>query len=96
MTVVLEDQLALLIADVAFLHEHKTPRTQIDFESRQQEAGPRIAAATQVVASVIPDMMSAYHQVRLALTDLSVARSRRREGNLGSVGRVLGRDVKKG
>jgi ATP-dependent helicase HrpA len=70
----LEDQLALLIAEVAFLHEHKTPRTQIDFEARQQDAGQRIAAATQVVASVIPDMMLAYHQVRLALADLAAAR----------------------
>ena len=61
----LEDQLALLIADVAFLTE-SVPRTQTDFEQRLAEQGDRIAQASQQVAMVIPNLMEAFHKARLA------------------------------
>ena len=66
----LEDQISGLIAEVAFLHDAGTPRKQTDFEHRQSEAGSRIARATQSVAAVVPQLMEAYHHVRIALGDM--------------------------
>ena len=69
----LEDQLALLIADVAFLNE-SVPRTQTDFEQRIAEKGERIAQASQQVATVIPNLMKAFHKARLAREQMPAKR----------------------
>ncbi len=71
---VLEDQLALVIADVGFLQSGGVPKTQGDFEAKQAEASQHIAAATQKVATVVPPLMDAYHRVRLALGNASRSR----------------------
>ena len=61
----LEDQCALLIADLAFLRKN-FPRTQTDYESRLEDKGERIGRATQEVATVVPRLMEALHKVKLA------------------------------
>ena len=71
---VLEDQLSLLLAELAFLQTGGTPRRQQDFESRQQEAVARISSATQIVATVVPNMMEAFHEAQLALSNVASKR----------------------
>ena len=79
---VLEDQLALLISEVAFLHKDGTPRTQRDFDGRQSDSGSRIAAATQAVGSLVPKLMEAYHSVQLSLSEISAARFERTRSDI--------------
>lgn len=70
----LEEQVGLLIAEMAFLHGQPALRLQDDFEARQSESGQRIAIGTQSVAALAPKMMSAYHRAQLALGDITAER----------------------
>ena len=70
----LEQNLRRLLADRAFLADDDLPRTQEEFDRRQQEGGQRIAVATQELAAVIPALMESYHQCQLALEKITASR----------------------
>ncbi len=70
----LQQQLALLIADRAFLADEPLPREESSYRQRIVEAAERASVAVQQIAPLIHPMFQAYHQVRLELEDLPPAR----------------------
>ena len=77
----LEDQLSLLLADVAFLTP-QLPLTQAAFDRLQDERGERITQATQQVANFIPQLMEAFHQARLAREQMPTSRFQRTQSDV--------------
>jgi ATP-dependent helicase HrpA len=70
----LQDQVRDLIADRAFLGDRQLPVDQSEFAARCQEAGQRIAVATQEVAEVLPRIFASLHRAHLALERLTAGR----------------------
>lgn len=69
----LEDQIALMLADMAFLLPHP-PTTQSEFEARINEKGERIANASQTAGSVLPKIFEAFQKTRLAREQMPAER----------------------
>ncbi len=67
----LKKSLATLIARVAFVDHQPECTTREEFDRRQDDSGERIAIATTEVAKWLPKMAHHYHQVKLAIGDLS-------------------------
>ncbi len=65
----LREQVGDLIVDRAFFGADNStlPGTRLDYAALQQQAGEKIAEATQDVARILPKLFAAYHQCRLAL-----------------------------
>lgn len=79
----LEDQISLLIADVAFLDKH-IPRTQAAYDNLMSEKSERIAHASQQVAMVVPPLMEAFHKTRLAREQMPSTRYERSREDIDS------------
>jgi ATP-dependent helicase HrpA len=63
----LTDEIALLIADRAFVADHPVPRTRAEFDAQLRRGRNRIAAAVQDVTQLIGPLLETYHQARVAL-----------------------------
>lgn len=70
----LDQQLALLIADRAFLGDEPLPRTEADFQTRLGDAAERAALAVQQVTTLLFPLFEAYHRACLALEQLPAER----------------------
>ena len=70
----LEDQLALLVADRAFLTEPELPRTQAEYQQRLNEAAARAGLAVQDLTTLVHPLFESLHAARLALEKLPAAR----------------------
>jgi ATP-dependent helicase HrpA len=70
----LEDQLALLVADRAFLADPELPRTQAEYQQRLGDAAARAGMAIQDIAALVQPLFEALHAARLALEQLPSAR----------------------
>lgn len=63
----LDHQLALLIADRAFLGDPDIPRNEEDYRRRLNEAAQRAGAAVQQITPLIHPLFQSHHAARLAL-----------------------------
>jgi ATP-dependent helicase HrpA len=72
----LDIQLALLIADRAFLGEEPLPRSEAEYRAKLSDAAERTAVAVQQITSLIHPLFAAYHGARLALENLPPPRFR--------------------
>jgi ATP-dependent helicase HrpA len=70
----LEQQLAELIADQAFLDQQPLPRTAAAFQQRRLQGRERIPAAVQAITPRMRKLWESYHQARLALEHASSTR----------------------
>ncbi|MHB8955309.1 MAG: ATP-dependent RNA helicase HrpA [Pirellulaceae bacterium] len=70
----LEDHLALLLADRAFLADQELPRTEAEYQQRLQEAATRAGGAVQEITPLVHPLFEALHAARLALEKLPAAR----------------------
>ncbi len=70
----LETQLALLIADHAFLGDEPLPRSETEYRTRLGNAAQRAGVAVQQITSLIHPLFQAYHHARLALENLPAGR----------------------
>ncbi len=67
----LDTQLALLIADRAFLGRAPLPRSEAEYRERLKDAAERAGLAVQQVTSLMHPLFESYHRAQLALEDLS-------------------------
>ena len=72
----LNQQLADLIADRAFVADRPIPRDRAGFELRLKEGRDRIEIAVQDVAEVAPALFEAYHSARVGVDELAGSRFR--------------------
>ena len=70
----LKDQLAELIADLAFLSAQKIPRDKPGFERFLEEGRRRIAGSVQEMAGLISPLFADHHKARLAIEKMSTDR----------------------
>lgn len=70
----LESELALLIADRAFLGDEPLPRTEAVYRQRRDEAAERAAVAVQQITPLVHPLFEAYHAARLAVEELPKGR----------------------
>lgn len=70
----LEVELALFIADRAFLGERPLPRREADYRQRLAEAAERASVAVQEIAPLAHPLFQHYHAARLALEELPQGR----------------------
>jgi ATP-dependent helicase HrpA len=70
----LEDAVAELICDRAFLRDEPLPRSQADFEQRLKDAAERGNLAVQDVAKLLFPLFETYHAARLAWEQLAKPR----------------------
>jgi ATP-dependent helicase HrpA len=64
----LREQIGDLLAERAFFsHATGVPRHRDAYEALHENAGEKIAEATQDVAAILPRILAAYHQVRLVM-----------------------------
>ena len=70
----LDTELALLIADRAFLGEEPLPRSESEYRQRLKEAAERASVAVQQITPLIHPLFQDYHAARLALENLSSRR----------------------
>ena len=70
----LKDQLAELIADLAFLSDQRIPRDKPGFERFIEEGRKRIAPAVQEMAGLIGPLFAEYHKARLAVEKMAADR----------------------
>lgn len=66
----LEDQLALLLADRAFVGDADLPRTQAAYEQRLADAAERAGVAVQDLTALLHPLFESFHAARLALENL--------------------------
>jgi ATP-dependent helicase HrpA len=66
----LEDQLALLLADRAFIGDGDLPRTQAEYDQRLAHAAERAGLAVQDLTALSYPLFEAFHSARLALETL--------------------------
>ncbi|MCU0961504.1 MAG: ATP-dependent RNA helicase HrpA [Pirellulaceae bacterium] len=70
----LADQLALLLADRAFLGDDELPRTPADFHARRAAADQRTTRAVQDVTAIAYRLFEALHRARLAWEESAARR----------------------
>ncbi len=70
----LDTQLALLIADRAFLGDEALPRCEGDYRQRLGDAAQRAGLAVQQITSLVYPLFKSYQQARLALEELPAGR----------------------
>lgn len=70
----LDTELALLIADRAFLGDESLPRSESEYRQRLAEAAERANVAVQRITPLIHPIFEAYHSVQLTLEDLPARR----------------------
>ncbi|MFO7903935.1 MAG: ATP-dependent RNA helicase HrpA [Pirellulaceae bacterium] len=70
----LDTELALLIAERAFLGEEPLPRSESVYRQRLTEAAERANVAVQQIAPLIHPLFQEYHAARLALEDFPARR----------------------
>ncbi len=70
----LDTQLALLIADRAFLGDQALPRCEADYRQRLGDAAERASLAVQQIATLVYPLFESYHAARLALEKLPASR----------------------
>ena len=70
----LDNDLALLITDRAFLHDKELPRTETDYHQRLGEAADRASVAVQQIAPLVFPLFQSHHAARLALEELPAGR----------------------
>jgi ATP-dependent helicase HrpA len=79
-----QEQVQDLIADRAFLADGQLPTDQREFAARSDDAGQRIAVATQEVAAVLPKIFESLHRAYLALEQLGASRWREARDDIRS------------
>ncbi|QDU93595.1 ATP-dependent RNA helicase HrpA [Lignipirellula cremea] len=67
----LEQQLAELIADRAFLGDRPLPRTREQFQQQLKSGRDQVQLAVQDILRVTSDLFAQYHQARLAVEEAS-------------------------
>jgi ATP-dependent RNA helicase HrpA len=70
----LKDQLAELIAELAFISDQRLPRDKPGFERFLEEGRRRIAPAVQQMASLIGPLFAEHHKARLAVEKMKADR----------------------
>ena len=70
----LKEQLAELIAELAFISDRRIPRDKPGFERFVDEGRRQIAPAVQEMAGLIGTLFAEYHKARLAIEKMSTAR----------------------
>ncbi len=70
----LEAELALLIADRAFLCDQALPCSESEYQQRLAEAADRAAVAVTQITAIVHPLFDAYHAAQLALEDLPKGR----------------------
>ncbi len=70
----LDTQLALLIADRAFLGEAELPRSESEYRQRLDEAADRAGVAVTQVTRIVHPLFTAYHGAQLAIEELPKSR----------------------
>jgi len=70
----LEQQLALLLADRAFVGDDELPRTEAEYRARLGKAAERAGLAIQDLTAILYPLFEAYHAARLALERLPAGR----------------------
>lgn len=70
----LDTQLALLIAERAFLGEEPLPRSEDEYRQRRAEAAERAGVAVQQITPLIHPLFQTYHAACLAVEELPAGR----------------------
>lgn len=66
----LDDQLSLLLCQVAFVDQQPLCRTQVDWEARWIRRNETLSMAAQELAKTLPLIFQRYHELQLAVEEL--------------------------